>query len=198
MIHIIRKGSTTAPTFVLLHGTGGDERNLLPLVPQLNEQATVISLRGDVNENGALRFFKRTAEGVYDLDDLATRGENMHQFLLTLLEEHSIDPQNVVFVGFSNGANMAIHLLLKAWTPFNKGILFAPMYPVEVPPRSLEQTHVFLSMGKNDPIVSLAHSQQVIDLFSQNGASVTTHWVNSHEITLPALKAAHNFLTQLN
>ena len=88
MHSIFKKGHPEAPVFVLLHGTGGDETSLLPIAQELNKQATVLSIRGDVSENGMNRYFKRLAEGHYDLEDLEKRGEALHKFIQQAANEH--------------------------------------------------------------------------------------------------------------
>ena len=190
MHHLYQAGKPDAPVFVLLHGTGGNERSLLPLVPHLNSEATVLSIRGNVSEQGMLRFFKRKAEGIYDIEDLHQRGTSLLKFIEGASRKYQFDMAQVILVGFSNGANIAIEMLLQADTPLKQGILLAPMYPVPVSEHDLSTTHVFMSLGKNDPIVSVEDSLEVVNIFERGGAKVTTHWVNSHEITLEAIQAA--------
>ena len=108
MHSIFKKGHPEAPVFVLLHGTGGDETSLLPIAQELNKQATVLSIRGDVSENGMNRYFKRLAEGHYDLEDLEKRGEALHKFIQQAANEHQFSLDKIIFIGYSNGANIAI------------------------------------------------------------------------------------------
>ncbi|MBJ8325155.1 alpha/beta hydrolase [Streptococcus pacificus] len=196
MEHIFKKGLKNAPVLVLLHGTGGDERSLLSIAEFLNPEASVLSLRGEVNEYGALRFFKRLEEGLYDVDDLNYRGGVIRKFIEEMAENYQFDLKDVVLVGFSNGSNMAINLLLADHTPFHKGILFAPMYPVDTDhlTQLKDKTHVFISMGEEDPICSLEDSRNVVEQFEKRGANVDTFWVNSHEINLESLKKAKDWL----
>ncbi|EHI70725.1 alpha/beta hydrolase [Streptococcus ictaluri] len=193
---IFKAGQADQPIFVLLHGTGGDEHSLLAIADFLNPDANVLSLRGDVDENGLLRFFKRHGEGHFDLDDLEKRGQALLAFLKEASTEHHLDLNRTVLVGFSNGANMAINLLLADGSPLTKGMLFAPMYPVPIDHlrESKADTSVFLSMGKRDPIATLEDSQTVIELFQKRLAQVQTFWVGSHEITRESLEAAKDWL----
>lgn len=102
MHSIFKKGHLEAPVFVLLHGTGGDETALLPIAQELNKQATVLSIRGDVSENGMNRYFKRLAEGHYDLEDLEKRGEALHKFIQQAANEHQFSLDKIIFIGYSN------------------------------------------------------------------------------------------------
>ncbi|MGT2771540.1 alpha/beta hydrolase [Streptococcus marimammalium] len=199
MEHIFKKGLNNAPVLVLLHGTGGDEHSLLSIAEFLNPAASVLSLRGEVNEYGALRFFKRLEEGLYDVDDLNYRGGVIRKFIEEMAENYQFGLKDVVLVGFSNGSNMAINLLLADHTPFHKGILFAPMYPVDTDhlTQLKDKTYVFISMGEEDPICSLEDSRNVVEQFEKRGANVDTFWVNSHEINLESLKKAKDWLEKI-
>lgn len=198
MEHLYIQKDLQQPVLILFHGTGGDETSLLQVAELLNPQASVLSLRGDVNEHGMLRFFKRKAEGVYDEEDLAMRGDKLLAFLEQAAQQYAFDLTKAVLVGFSNGANIAIRLLLTAPSQLHRGLLFAPMYPVAVPEADLSDTQVFISTGKNDPLVPVSQSEYVINLFEERGATVAHHWVNSHELTLPAVQAAKTFLQEIN
>ncbi|EFR44383.1 alpha/beta hydrolase [Streptococcus pseudoporcinus] len=199
MIHYrYHKGREGEPLFILLHGTGGDEESLLPLVSYLNPHANVLALRGQVSENGALRFFKRHSEGQFDLLDLEERGKQLMEELLQFIKEHNLSTDDTVLIGFSNGSNMAINLLLRDGSPFKRGILFAPMYPIDTNTlkESKEDTSVFISMGRLDPLVPLNQSQKVIREFQTRHAQVSSYWVKNHDITLDSLKAAHRWLSE--
>lgn len=184
MEHIFREGKANHPVFIMLHGTGGNETNLLPLGEILDPEAAILAIRGDVVENGMLRYFKRKEEGVYDVEDLNQRGEALHQFIVDSSKEYNFNLDDAVFVGFSNGSNIAMNILLRDDSQVNKGALFAPMYPVDLShnTKDMKDVSVYLSMGENDPIVSLNDSKNVIDIFEARGADVTTFWVNSHEL----------------
>lgn len=183
-------------TFILFHGTGGDENDLLPIAQFLEEDYNVLTIRGAVNENGALRYFKRQAHGQYDVEDLFARGKELAEFIKSASKEYGFDLSKAILVGFSNGANIAIHLLLEYPQLFNEGILMAPMYPLEIESVDLNNTHVFISTGKNDPLVSNEASEYVIQLFEENGAEVETYQVNSHEVTHGMLEAAKSWLNK--
>lgn len=191
MEHIFKQGQAQAPTFVLLHGTGGNEHDLLPVAELLDPSYHALGVRGNVSENGMNRFFKRHGEGNYDVEDLKFRAHELHQYIQTAAQHYGFDINHVILVGFSNGANIAIELLLNADMPYRKGLLFAPLYPLDVDTHlDLSQKSVFLSMGENDPIVTVQQSHDVEQLFKQRGAYVTSYWVNSHELTRDAIEAA--------
>lgn len=192
--YIFQQKSLESPALILLHGTGGDETDLLPVAEILDKNATVLSLRGDVNENGLLRFFKRKSEGVFDELDLQQRSAQLSSFLQDIAREKGFQLSNAVLVGFSNGANMAISLLLRKDTPIRTALLFAPMYPVEVPEVDLSDYEIFISSGKHDPIVSLEQSDRVAKIFTDKKSHVERFWVYGHEINYDCLEAAKHFL----
>ncbi|WP_239723866.1 alpha/beta hydrolase [Mammaliicoccus sp. R-M62] len=196
MKHIFKQGEQGKPVFLLLHGTGGDERDLLPLAEMLNPSYNVLSVKGEISENGMARYFKRRAEGDYDLEDLEYRGQELYDFIKESSKEYEFNLEDVIPVGFSNGSNMAINLILRESTPFQKALLFAPLYPLDLQDnqKDLSNFKVFLSMGKQDPIVTQEQSERVIEIFKERGAEVHETWVNSHEITQEAVLAAKEIL----
>ncbi len=138
-------------TLLLLHGTGGDENDLIPLGQMLAPDAGLLSPRGTVNENGAARFFKRLAEGVFDIDDLHARTKDLVAFVEGAAGQYKFDPKQVVAVGFSNGANIAGSVLLSSPSTLNSAVLFRPMVPfVPQSPASLEGHRVFIGAGETD------------------------------------------------
>ena len=196
MKHIFKQGEQGKPVFLLLHGTGGDERDLLPLAEMLDPSYNVLSVKGEISENGMARYFKRRAEGDYDLEDLEYRGQELYDFIKESSKEYEFNLEDVIPVGFSNGSNMAINLILRESTPFQKALLFAPLYPLDLQDnqKDLSNFKVFLSMGKQDPIVTQEQSERVIEIFKERGAEVHETWVKSHEITQEAVLAAKEIL----
>lgn len=197
--YIYKKGKKNHSVFILLHGTGGNEQNLLPAAEVVDKDATIISILGNVIENGMNRYFARHGEGHYDWVDLDKRGQELYAFIEKLSKEHNFALEDVVYLGFSNGSNIAMNMLLRAETKVNKGMLFAPMYPTDISEAlDLSDRKIFLSMGKNDPIVPLVESQRVVKSFTDSGASVTEYWVNSHELTNATLLAGKKWYDELN
>lgn len=198
MIHIYKEGKKESPIFVLLHGTGGDENDLIPLAQVLDPNATILSIRGEVYENGMNRFFKRKAEGVYDVEDLHQRGENLYNFIVKMSQEKDFDLEKVAYIGFSNGSNIAINMLLREDSSIKRALLFAPMYPVDISENHKDMTDysVYLSMGKNDPIARMDDSQEVIKLFQDRKAQVEEFWVNGHELNQATVVKAQEWLAK--
>ena len=196
MEHIYQAGqSNYAWTFVTLHGTGGNEQDLLSVAEYLNPAANILSFRGDVNEQGYLRFFKRKAEGVYDWDDLTQRRQRFVEHIVELSQTYGFDLDKVIFVGFSNGSNMAMDILLHATEIFKYGILFAPLYPKALADSiELNQTQLFLSMGQHDPICPMSENQYLLDQLQDKGAKIQTTWVGGHQITQASLDQAKEWI----
>lgn len=195
MNYIYNEKKKGAPVFVLLHGTGGTETDLVSLAELLHPEYNVLGIRGNVQENGMNRFFKRHGEGQYDWEDLAFRGNELYEFIVKKSKEYDFKLEDTVLVGFSNGSNIAIHMMLEQPGTFKKAALFAPLYPAD-----LAETHdfsdveVFLSLGEGDPIVPESESKRVIRLFEERGAHVTTAWVKGHSLTQEVAQQAKNWL----
>lgn len=195
MQYIYNPGKEGQPIFITLHGTGGDEHNLVPVAEALNPEYGVIGIRGTVSEHGMNRYFKRTAEGVYDLVDLEERGLALQKFIYELADKYEFSIKDVILLGFSNGSNIALNLLLREKNEFKQAMLLAPMYPVELETvNDLSDVRVFLSMGEHDPIVPMAESQRVIEILQERNAKIEGIWVNSHEINPQVIYAGKEWL----
>jgi len=181
---------------LLLHGTGGDEDDLLPLGPYLAPGAAVLSPRGRVLEHGAARFFRRLAEGVFDEEDLARRTEELADFIGAAREEYRLRDRSVVAVGFSNGANIAGSLLLRRPEVLDGAILFRAMVPfVPDKPPPLEGKPVYLGAGRADPIVHTTESERWATMLRAAGAEVTLHWSEmGHALSQEDIDAAREWL----
>jgi len=189
-------GSTT---LLLLHGTGGDEEDLIPLGRSLLPGAGMLSPRGKVLERGAPRFFRRLAEGVFDQEDLAHRTEELAEFVVAATRTYELDRDGVVAVGFSNGANIAASLLLRRPGLIRRAVLLSPMVPFEPEaPPDLTGTSVFIGAGRADPIAPPAQVEHLADLLRRGGAAVTVHWQSGgHALTDGEIDAARQWLWQL-
>lgn len=193
MRHIFQQGSdTNAPVLLLLHGTGGNERDLLPLAQIISPSSSVLSVRGNVLENGMPRFFRRLAEGVFDEEDLIFRTKELNDFLDQAAAEHQFDRSNIVAVGYSNGANIAGSLLFHYKDALRGAILHHPMVPrrgIELP--QLSSIPVFMGAGKNDPISPAQETEELNQLLSAAGASVELHWEHfGHQLSPSEVDAA--------
>jgi phospholipase/carboxylesterase/glyoxalase family protein len=174
-----------APTLLLLHGTGGNENDLIPLAKLLAPRAGILSPRGQVLEQGMPRFFRRLSEGVFDLDDLRRRTGDLAEFVTVATKHYGIDGRHVIAVGFSNGANIAASLLLLRPGLLSGAILLRAMVPlVPDPLPRLPQTPVLLSNGRHDPLVTPEETERLADLLTRAGAEVTMAWqAGGHEAT---------------
>lgn len=193
MQHIFRKGSDQSkPTLLLLHGTGGTEEDLLPLAKMIDEEANLLSVRGNVSENGMPRFFRRLAEGVFDEEDLVFRTKELNEFLDQVAEEQGFDRNNILAIGYSNGANIAGSLLFHYDNALKGAILHHPMVPrrgIELPEH--KGTPVFITAGDNDPICPPEESKDLKTILEKSGAEVDIHWErNGHQLTRSEVEAA--------
>ncbi len=164
---------TDPRTLLLLHGTGGNEIDLLGLGAQLLPGANLLSPRGQVLEGSMPRFFRRLAEGVFDQDDLARRTGELAEFIAASAERYGFDRARVTAVGYSNGANIAASLLLSRPGVLRRAVLFRAMVPFEAAAQGLEGTKVLLLTGRRDPIIPLANAQRLAALLKAAGAEVT-------------------------
>jgi len=164
-------------TLLLLHGTGGNENDLLPVGRAIAPGAALLSPRGRVLENGMPRFFRRLAEGVFDHEDLVARTHELADFVAESAKRYGFDAKRVVAVGFSNGANIAGSMLLLRPESLAGAILLRAMVPFE--PKSqpdLRGRRVLVAAGKADPIVKPENSERLAELLRGAGADVTLHW----------------------
>lgn len=193
---IPREGATR--TLLLLHGTGGHETDLLSLGEMLDPTANLLSPRGQVLEHGMPRFFRRLAEGVFDLDDLRIRTEALATFIGEASAHYGFAIDSVVAVGFSNGANIAASVMLQRPEALRAGILLRAMLPFE--PQVLPGLHAhraLLLSSASDPIVPVAHPERLAELLRSGGADVTLEWVpGGHQLTRTDLTHAQQWLAR--
>ncbi|QED48357.1 alpha/beta hydrolase [Cytobacillus dafuensis] len=193
MKHLFQKGKDPLkPILLLLHGTGGNELDLLPLAGKINEEASILSVRGNILENGMPRFFRRLAEGIFDEEDLVFRTKELYQFLNEAAEKYEFERKNIVAVGYSNGANIAASLMFHYQDALKGAILHHPMVPrrgIDLP--DLSGKYVFIGAGTNDPICSAQESEELETILVNAGAKVELHWENrGHQLTFEEVNAA--------
>lgn len=169
--------SAGLPTILLLHGTGGDENDLLPLGRMLAPGAALLSVRGNVSENGSARFFRRLAEGVFDLADLRVRTDELGDFVEAAAEAYDFPLSSLYALGYSNGANVAASLLLQRPSALAGGALFRAMVPFE-PERipQLGTKRVLMSAGRFDTMIPAAGSERLAAILREGGADVELVW----------------------
>jgi len=164
---------SAGPPLLFLHGTGGNEHDLLPLRDHLSPGAAVLSVRGTVLENGMPRFFRRVREGVFDEDDLHRRADDLAEFVVTASAAYRIEERTLVAVGFSNGADIASAMLLQRPGLLAGAVLLAAMVPYAEPPATdLAGTLVIISNGDRDPLIETGVTQQLAGQLRERGAQV--------------------------
>ena len=188
------------PPLLLLHGTGGTEADLLSLGQQLLPGAAQLSPRGQVLENGMPRFFRRLAEGVFDLEDLRRRTQELAEFIAAAGAQYELGPEPPVAVGFSNGANIAAALLLLHPGSLGGALLLRPMVPIVPDPLpALTGVPVQINAGTADPIIAPEQSEALAGLLRRAGAAVTIDWIRgSHGLMPKDLEAGARFLERLS
>lgn len=183
-----------ASTLLLLHGTGGDEHDMLSL-GGLAPGAALLSPRGKVLENGMPRFFRRLSEGVFDVEDLTLQAGELADFVAAAAAHYRFDPSRVIAMGFSNGANIASAMMLLRPGVLKGGILFRAMVPFEPSPGTqpparqeslLAGTRVLISNGRIDPIVSPEETERLARLLQREGADVEVHWQPAGHQLMPS------------
>ena len=173
--HVFQPADDAAagPPLLLLHGTGGDEHDLLPLRDYLSPGAAVLSVRGTVLENGMPRFFRRLREGVFDEDDLRQQADNLAEFVGLAGQTYGIDDGSLVAVGFSNGANIASAMMLRRPGVLAGAVLLAAMVPFAEPPAAaLNGTLVIISNGARDPMITAQMTKLLARQLAERGAEV--------------------------
>jgi phospholipase/carboxylesterase len=200
MQHIFKQGTNPEkPVLLLLHGTGGDEYGLLSLAKIVDPEASVLSVRGNVLENGMPRFFKRLAEGVFDEVDLIFRTSELNAFLDESATQYGFNRQNIIAIGYSNGANIAGSLLFHYADALRGAILHHPMVPIRgINLPNLVGTPVFITAGINDPLCPQQESIDLQQLLEDASASVSVHWEKGgHQLTMSEVEAAKQWYLQL-
>lgn len=181
---------------MLLHGTGGNENDMIPLGRDLDPGAALLSPRGKVLENGMPRFFRRLAEGIFDEEDLIRRAHELADFVGAAAARYEFDLKRVIAVGYSNGANIAAAILLLRPEVLAGAILFRAMVPL-VPPvlPNLAHARILLSSGKQDPIVPVGNAERLATMLRAAGADVTLRFESTgHALAFGDLEAAKEWL----
>jgi phospholipase/carboxylesterase len=186
-------------TLLLLHGTGGDENDLVPLGRELAPGAAILSPRGKVSEYGAARYFRRLAEGVFDHEDLVFRTHELTGFVEAAADEYGFDPSKLVAVGYSNGANIAASLMLLHPGLLRAAVLFramVPFEPEETP--DLSGMPVFLAAGRMDRMILPENTERLAEILREAGADVDLRWRDTgHALTYEEVGEAKEWLSDL-
>ncbi|KXZ21706.1 alpha/beta hydrolase [Bacillus nakamurai] len=184
MKHIYEKG-TSNNVLLLLHGTGGNEHDLLPLGRFIDPDANLLGVRGSVLENGMPRFFKRLKEGVFDEKDLIERTKELYDFIDEAAQTYGFDRRNVIAAGYSNGANIAASLLFHYQDVLKGAILHHPMVPIRgLPLPDMTGLPVFIGAGKQDPLCTKEESEELHHYLTEANAAVSLFWQEGgHQLT---------------
>jgi phospholipase/carboxylesterase len=179
--HLYQPGTgVSSYSLLLLHGTGGDEHDMVPLAKAILPDAGIISPRGQVIEHGAPRFFRRFAEGVLDVEDWRERSEALADFVASICAENQISPKTLLAVGYSNGANIAQGLLLLRPEVLGGAILLRPMFVTDdIPVKDLDGRSILLLGGTHDPIAPAEDLPQIAQQLEKRGAHVTAKTVQA-------------------
>ncbi len=188
--------SSSRGVLLLLHGTGGNENDVVPLGRDLDPSAALLSLRGNVLENGMPRFFRRLAEGVFDEEDVVRRASELADFIPNAAAKYEFDPGTLTAVGYSNGANIAAAVLLLHPGVIKSAILLramVPLTPAAAP--HLGGTRALICCGTHDPIIPVENAERLTAMLRSAGADVTLRLQNaSHQLVFDEIAAAKNWL----
>ena len=196
--HVFEPGSDPdAPPLLLLHGTGGDEHDLLRVGRMVSPNSALLSPRGTVNEGGALRFFSRIGPGVFDAEEVSRRAQALADFVLAATKHYNLDVGRLVGLGLSNGANIAAAMMLIRPETLAAAILFRPMVVLDLPaaPESLVGKRILMTNGTTDPLVPADHPNRLAELFRAGGADVTVRMhLASHALVAADVEAAKEWI----
>lgn len=192
----ITRNTGSSRVYVLLHGTGGDESSLVPLLDMVDPGADYVSIRGTVSEYGMNRYFERLAEGVYDLEDLNKRSMELLGFIKDYVKAEEITGK-LILLGYSNGANIAIDMLHDDVNFFEEALLLHPMYTESYKSSEMNaEMPVFVTAGENDPIVSREDTDKTLEVLNKMTKDITVFWTPNHGIMGEEVDAIQNWLKE--
>ena len=197
--HIFIEGKNVENVLILLHGTGGSEHDLINVGKHIDPDASILGVRGNVLEGGMPRYFRRLSEGVFDEEDLFFRAQELHKFLKEALQHYAPKSEHISMIGYSNGANIAATLLMKHEKIASRAILFHAMVPYRNQDvRALNNTHVFIGAGSNDPIIPQNETLELIEVLRSNHALVKDIWYNNgHQLTMNEVNDAQKWYASI-
>jgi len=200
MNHLYLPGkSADAPLFVLFHGTGGDENDLVPLAKKLSSDCSILSIRGNVQEHGMNRYFRRHSMGVFDLDDMAFRTKEIYDFLQMISVFHRFDIKNAIGIGYSNGANLLSSLLFTYGPMMKAAIVHHGMVPrKDLPPHNFHSFPILILAGRNDPLVSIQETLDLESMYKNQNGQPTVKWFDSgHRLIMDEINEAKRWLGKI-
>ncbi len=198
-VHRFEPGEDSGVTLLLLHGTGGDENDLMPLGRELASGAALLSPRGKVLEHGAPRFFRRLAEGIFDHEDLLRRTHELAGFIEAATKQYDLDSSRLIAAGYSNGANIAASLTLLHPGLLRAAVLFRAMVPFEPEATpDLAGMPVFIAAGRRDQMIQPSNTERLAEILGEAGANVNLRWRNTgHGLTYEEVTEAQEWLTEV-
>lgn len=194
LIHIFKKG-TNDKTLLLLHGTGGDEYDLIDIANFIDPNANIISLRGNVQEHGMNRFFKRFASGVYDFDSIRLETENLTNFIEEAVTKYNLNKDLITGIGYSNGANLLESLLQQKGNVINSIILFNPsLLNPNLEFKDLTEVKVFITTSKQDQYTTYDQQLFLHNCIKDNNGQLEVFWSNyGHQLTKESVLKAKSW-----
>jgi phospholipase/carboxylesterase len=198
MKNIFIKG-TNSRLLVLLHGTGGDERSLVDLAKYIDENASVLGVKGNINENGLNRFFRRIRPGIFDTDNLIEETKNLYYFINDFILQNNLDKHEMIIIGYSNGANILGSMLYHFGKISHAAILMHPMVPIKnFPVVNQNSNNILITSGINDPLVTNKEIAELVNILQESGGKVThLSFSEGHSISLPELNEIKKWYNKL-
>lgn len=182
-------------TLFLLHGTGGSEHDLLPLVKELSDQYNFVGIKGNISEHGMARFFERDELGVFNQDSISTETKKLSEFVAAWKSEHSITTESTAFLGYSNGATMIIAVTFYYPKLVKTAVALHPMLPFKPGSIDLKGTYFFVTYGEQDQLIPSTKTKELIDALQSKDASVeVVSHQGGHEIQSVEVEQLQRFL----
>lgn len=180
---------TNSSLLVMLHGTGGDEKSLLEVAKFIDQNASVLGVKGNVSESGLNRFFKRLGPGIFDLDNLIEETKNLYNYILSFILENDFKVENVIIIGYSNGANILGSMLYHYGKIAKAVILMHPMIPIKnYSVKNQDEGKILITSGINDPLVSNSETNQLVKILKDANGEVThLSFKEGHSLSLTEL-----------
>lgn len=193
MIHIFNKGASGS-TILLLHGTGANEHDLLDIAKMVAPNDNVLSVRGNVLENGMPRFFERLSMGVFNQESLEKETEYLVNFVKQSAEKYGFDLNKLNVLGYSNGANIAVNIIFNHKNFFNKAVLLKPVIPNDEVLVDATTTKVFIGAGSNDPLTTVETTNKLNDILSKISKNVELKFYSyGHSLSMEEITDATNW-----
>lgn len=198
MKNIYIKGSNSN-LLIMLHGTGGDEKSLIEVAKYIDQNASVLGIKGNVSENGINRFFRRFRPGVFDIDNLIEETKNLYGFISEFIKENGFTEDNIVIIGYSNGANILGSMLYHYGKISNGAVLMHPMIPIKkFPVANQNEGKILITSGINDPLVSNSETNELVNILSQAGGEVIhLSFSEGHSLSLTELNEIKKWYNKL-